>query len=488
MAMMLSGIIPVYVRAEDAPPPPPAPVPTEPATADTSGDDARAYAALGGFRRDPKLSSPAIAEIDARRNVIAERLAASLVRQGAEQEAEAHPVLAEKLYLQALGYRAAAGDALARLYADPAAIEAFSGEAEVRARLERLELRDTAQSLRWHLRRLPGATTAQDLDAFTVSLERLAALAGYADADVVVGVREAARISAGIVPPPDGTPRLDELAVRVLSAGDPLLAPLAYRAAAVRTKGRMPWMQAEESPWTLRVGVSKPYLATHFTAKATPSTTSATFAPASVSMSDSILGLGVRADVRWMRQPSPLGEKSGFAWGGMMSLSSSGYTLNLAMADPDTGLGTLHGRTMASRVRIDAIGVDAIAGWRWAIGNDSAWSLQANAMIGAQALRFAYGTRRGQVQGLPSRETEVLSTVAPDVGLEVEIAWRFLPRWSALATLGWQACWIPSIIARHDALFVDSTGSVSVAGTYEEGFSDTTISGPYLSLGVQGSF
>ncbi len=482
--------------AEDAAPRSAAELAAAADAAEAAGDNARAYALGSELARlvrsgDPWKAATA-ADIDAHRDRLAELLSFTLLEQGAAQEKDGQAVLAEKFYLQAVGYRTAAGDALERLYANPAAVQALGGADEVARHRTRLEAdEDGTKGLRWHLRQLPRAATRDELDRQVVRLERLAALAGDVDSDVVIGTRLAARLGAGPLPTRDATSaaRLAALSTRILPAGDAALAPVRAQEEIARHRGDLARFGERESSWTLRVGAWRAALSGRFSADAAPTTPTPGSAHQGASSTILSSSTGLRVDVEWLRQPAPLGPRSGPVWGGMLSFTEASFDADLVLADPDTSGTSLNGARFASRIGITGIGLDVVGGWRWAIGSeDSPWSLHARGYAGAHMLRFSYGTRRGAITGNSADETPSNVGVAPDIGAEIAAAWRFTPRWAGIATIGYEAMWLPSTTSSRAVTFVDQTGTPTGTGSYSEHFSGSHANGPIASLGIQASF
>jgi hypothetical protein len=458
--------------------------------AEASGDLAQAYEQLRLARLDAHLDPALARTLDVERDSLARRLADQLVADAHARRSEDHPALADKLLTKALAYRASAAQELRSLYGDPAVVAALGGTDAVRARLRALDEDEVSPAgLRWHLTALAAEVPTDQLDRQAMRLALLRGSAGDADADVVAWSHSLARASAARLAQPElpeadlrGATTALEVAGGVLGAGDADVAAGQANLATAQRGHELRSLGEREGAWSLRIGAWFPTLRASFSASATPDAPTAGFAAASASTSASGTGTGLRLDARWLREPAPTGPPSGYVWGGQIGVASASAETDLVLADADTSTSSLQGTKFRSRIGLTAISAQLIGGWRWALGSERAWSVQAHALAGAALVRESYGTRSGVVQGGSSDRTISDSGIAPDLGAEVELTWRPRPRWAATAALGVEAMWLPSVSSSDHGTLVSSTSTTT--GTYHEDLGSAMALGPYLMIGA----
>ncbi|MBA3709158.1 MAG: hypothetical protein H0W83_10115 [Planctomycetes bacterium] len=508
--------MPAISRAADEAPiagPPPADAALEPAidvpadlrervaaaeAAHQRRDDAEAYQLLQELRTDPRFDhlTTAAAAIDQRRNRLAAHLAQELITQAEAQARDGRPLLAEKFYRQALAYRAAAGSDLERFVTDH--VSALGGAAEVALRLQTLsDGTDEPESLRWRLRTIGLASNWAMLDEQHARLQKLVRLAGDADDDVRAFTHEATSVAERLLRQHTST----EVGAaahgehvladgrRILGAADPTVSTLAHAVTLVQRRDALLRFGRSENAFALRISAWRPTIGGSFHASATPASTTGGFANASASTALAGSDLGTRIELQWLREPSPIRGRDGFVFGAMVAATSANLTTDLVLADPDTGAASLQNQHFSSAIGVRSLGLDGIAGWRFGLGGeDSPWSLQTRAYAGLHALQMRYGTRRGAVDGSATSRTEDANGYLAECGADVEAAWRFTARWAAVGTLGYLYGMGSVDAATGSARFVNTPGTTTTTGSYEESFESLRLSGPYVGLGLRAAF
>jgi len=447
---------------------------------------------LRRLRAMPHLRADFCLAIDRQRAAIGAFLAAEDLAQARRQEADGQWAYAERFYLQALNYSAAAALELRRLWSDPAAIKAL-GEAKDHDLSTRLSMDQQSAGVRW---RLAGLDPVSDWNAAARAsddLERLLDEAGSQDADLRAWTHQL--LTA--VPRLSGAPsehvqtlaRLEDLGRLLFGDTDPQVAGAAAFSASTVRMVAIASHGSHELTLSARVAIGFMRVASARSASATPDAASASFAPRSSQESSSSSGTAGDLEVRLMREETPGGRTISPVYGLGLQLLGGSTTLALPIADADTGAASLTGATYQSRLSLQALDLSAIGGARFALGaRDGVWSISCLGSLGLASVHDALGTRPEVVNGGTGSSSISGSGIEPSFGLEADLTWRPGPTWSLVGELGWSYLKLPSISGSAATTFVSSAGSSASTGVVQTSIDGLHAQTLWLGIGVQRSW
>jgi len=459
---------------------------------ETLHDYSTAYVQLRRLRGMPHLRGDFSAAIDRQRAQIATVLAADDLAQARRQEQDGQWAYAERFYLQSLNYSAAAALELKRLWSDPTARQAL-GEAKDHDLSARLAMDQQSAGVRW---RLAGLFPVSDCNAAaraTDDLDRLLDEAGSQDADL----RDWTRQLLAAVPHLHGEAsehvqtlaRLEDLGLLLFGDTDPQVEGAEVFSASTARMITIASHGSHELTLSARAAIGFMRVASARSTTATPDAPSATLATQSSQASSSSTGTEGALELRLMREETPGGRTVSPVYGLGLDLVGGSTTLAVPIADADTGGNSLTGATYQSRLTLQALGLSALGGARFALGGrDGVWSITCLGSLGLASVHDTLGVRPAVVNGGTGSSSISGSGIEPSLGLEADLTWRPSATWSLLGQLGVSYLKLPSLSGTASTTFVASSGTSASSGTMATSVDGLHAQTIWLGIGVQRSW
>jgi len=459
---------------------------------ETLHDDGTAYLQLGRLRAMPHLRADFSAAIDRQRALIGSFLAADDLDQARRQEQDGQWAYAERFYLQALNYRAAAALELKRLWADPVPRTAL-GEAKDHDLSTRLAMDQQSAGVRWRLAGLFPVSDWNGAARATDDLERLLDEAGSQDADL----RDWTHQLLMAVPRLDGEAsehvqtlsRLEDLGRRLFGDTDPQVASAEVFSAKTARLITIASHGSHELTLSARVAIGFMRVASARRATATPDAPSTAFATRSSQESSSSTGTAGDLQLRLMREETPGGRMVSPVYGLGLDVLGGSTTLAVPIADADTGGASLTGATYQSHLSMQALALSVLGGARFALGDkDGEWSISCLGSLGLASVHDALGVRPAVVNGGTGSSSISGSGMEPSLGLDADVSWRPSATWSLVGEIGLSYLKLPSLSGSASTTFVSSSGTSSSTGTMATSVDGLHAQAIWLGIGVQRSW
>ncbi len=252
-----------------------------------------------------------------------------------------------------------------------------------------------------------------------------------------------------------------------------------------------PGVNTSDTVWRLQLGYGFTSENLTYSADATPDAAPLPgYAAKSTSSSQSASASSIRLDVGPMYgvHPASRGQEYGFLWGidlGFSSYKKVGFTL--PMTDADTTATTQNGRTFKSDSTLQTVAVGPSAGMAWEISPQL--SVETLGFLHLGILHSSYTSGENNVYGKNAPLAlfnNDLYNLYYDLGVKVDLAYRFINGWEMMGTLGY--IYGQSLKGKiSDSVTFYQGAANAQTGSYNEQL-QYKITGPFLDLGVGYSF
>lgn len=250
-------------------------------------------------------------------------------------------------------------------------------------------------------------------------------------------------------------------------------------------------VNTSDTVWRLQLGYGFTHESLDYSADATPTAPiGAGYAAKSTSSSQSASASSLRLDIGPMYgvHPASRGQEYGFIWG--IDLSANSYkkvSFTLPMTDADTTATSQNGQTFQSDSTLETVAVGPSAGVAWELSPQM--SIETLGFLHLGILHASYTSGENNVYGRNAPLAlfnNDLYNLYYDLGVKVDLAYRFVNGWEMMGTLGYiYGQSLKGTISDSVTFFQGAANAQT--GTYQEQL-QYKVSGPFFDLGVGYSF